>query len=102
MPRQRFTIAPLDELRLRLSTPFGQEPLRVAGDGALVRLADGTLGVVATFGQAGARIRLLTDGGAVLVDADQRVQVLASPVLAAKLLRLLAQTLSAQEPSELP
>ncbi len=102
MPRQRSTIAPLDELRIRMLDPMGHEPLGVAGDGALVRLADGTLGVVATFGQAASRIRVLTDGGAVLVAADQPVQVLAHPVLAAKLLRLLAQTLSAQEPSELP
>ncbi len=102
MSRQRITIAPLDELRLRMRDTIGQEPLRVAGDGALVRLADGTLGVVATFGQAASRIRLLTDGGAVLVDADQPVQVLADPVLAATLLRRLAQMISAQEPSELP
>ena len=95
-------IAPLDEVRLRMYDTAGQEPLRVAGAGALVRLADGTLGVVATFGQAASRIRVLTDGGAVLVDADQLVQVLAYPVLAAKLLIHLAQTITALEPSDRP
>lgn len=102
MKRQRLSIAPLDELRLRLLDPLGQEPLRVAGDGALVRLADGTLGVVATFGQSMPRIRLLTDAGESHVDADQMVQILAYPVLAAKLLMHLAQALTSMEHSDQP
>jgi hypothetical protein len=102
MKRQRLAIAPLDELQLRLDSPFGQEPLGVAGDGALVRLPDGTLGVVATFGQAGSRIRVLTESGAVQVAADQLVQVLTSPVLAAKLLIHLAQTITDLEHPDHP
>ncbi len=95
MPRQRLTIAHLDELRLRLLDTVGQDQLRVAGDGALVRLPDGTLGVVATVGQTAQQVRVLTQGGsAVLVDGNQMVQVLAYPVLAAKLLIHLARTLS--------
>ncbi|HEX6290193.1 MAG TPA: hypothetical protein VFZ66_13450 [Herpetosiphonaceae bacterium] len=60
MPRQRLTLAPLDELRLRAMGTEGQEPLRSAGDGALVRLPDGTLGVVATFGQVTQQLQVLT------------------------------------------
>ena len=95
MARQRFTMAPLDELRLRSMGSTGQEPLRIAGDGALVRFADGTLGVVATFGQAGKKLHVLTEHGTVRVDGDQQVMVLAHPVLAAKLLIQLARTVAA-------
>ncbi|HEX6289294.1 MAG TPA: hypothetical protein VFZ66_08895 [Herpetosiphonaceae bacterium] len=95
MKRRRLTVAPLDELRLGLLSTAGQQPLRSAGDGALVRLPDGTLGVVATFGHAGKKLHVLTEQGTVRVDGDQVVQVLASPVLAARLLIQLAHTLTA-------
>ncbi len=98
MTRPRHSSAPLDELRLRLLASHGQEPLRVAGDGALVRLPDGTLGVVAASGQASRQVRVVTaDGRAVFVDGAQRVPVLATPGLAAKLLIHLAQPLTALE-----
>lgn len=95
MTRQQYTMAPPDELRFWLMDSVGHELLRVAGGGALVRLPDRTLGVVATFGQAGKKLHVLTEEGTVRVDGDQLVMVLASPVLAAKLLIHLARTLAA-------
>ena len=81
---------------------MGQELLRIASGGALVRLPDGTLGVVVTFGQATKKLHVLTEQGTVRVDGDQRVQILASPVLAAKLLILLDQTMSVLDQTDGP
>lgn len=101
MTRQRYTRPPQDELRLGLLSTEGQQPLRIAGDGALVRLPDGTLGVVSTLGHATKKVHVLTEQGSVRVDGDQVVQILAHPVLAAKLLIHLAQTVSAlDQPDE--
>ena len=102
MRHQRHTIAPVDEVCLRLRDVHGVEPVRVAGDGALVRLADGTLGVVATLDHAGPQTRLLTgDGQSILIDSDALVQVLAYPVLAAKLLIQFAHTLMALDHADM-
>ncbi|HEY0602352.1 MAG TPA: hypothetical protein VGD58_05530 [Herpetosiphonaceae bacterium] len=79
-----------------------QEPLRIAGDGALVRFPDGTLGVVSTLGHATKKLHVLTEQGSVRVDGDQLVQILAHPVLAAKLLIQLAQTVSALDQTDGP
>ncbi|HEY0606010.1 MAG TPA: hypothetical protein VGD58_24005 [Herpetosiphonaceae bacterium] len=100
MTRQRSTRPPLDALRLGLMSTEGQQPLRIAGDGALVRLPDGTLGVVSTLGQASKQLHVLTEQGTVRVDGDQVVQILAHPVLAAKLLIQLAQTVSALDQTD--
>lgn len=100
MTRQRDTRPPLDELRLGFLSTAGQQPLRIAGDGALVRLLDGTFGVVSTWGQATKKLHGLTEQGSEWVDGDQLVQILAHPVLAAKLLIQLAQAVSALDQTD--